>query len=113
MLMAYMKKSQESYCRLQDAGCVGDLMWRPLGPNGPLTGERGKDIRAMTLLELDSLSPFIADEGKHVLLLLGPCGMCGASKGKLLRNILGLKAHLVSHLVVDSRSAREMLQGIE
>jgi DNA-binding transcriptional regulator LsrR (DeoR family) len=111
MLMAYMKKSPESYNRLRDAGCVGDLMWRPVGPHGPLTGERKNDIRAMTLLELSDLAPFISHKGKHVLLLLGPCGTCNMAKGELLRCILDLRPSLLSHLVVDSRSARELLQG--
>ena len=102
----YAKSSPKSLAVLNKAGCVGDMMWRPLGPDGPL--EMHTEIRTMTLMELSQLPGFI-DRGGKVLLLLGPCGAtgCGGPKSDVLRAILrgGRK---VTHVCVDSRSARAL-----
>jgi hypothetical protein len=73
--------------------------------------ERNKDMRAMTLMELSDLPGFISDKGKHVLLALGPCGVCKTPKGNILRAILDQDPHLISHLVVDSRTACEVFKS--
>ncbi len=102
------KASKESVEQLMKAGCIGDLMWRPLGKNGPI--DIKTEMRAVTLMEIKDLQKFIKREKKKaVLLFLGPCGDCGGPKGDVLKAILAQK--LVTHLVVDSRSARQMLSG--
>jgi len=106
MLFKYMKHYPTSIQTLESARCVGDLMWRPVGRDGPI--ELETDIRSMTLVELSELPGFIA-RGGSVLLAIGPCGGCRRPKGHILRTILNLKEPLVTHLVVDTRSAREML----
>jgi DNA-binding transcriptional regulator LsrR (DeoR family) len=104
----YAKSSPKSLEVLNKAGCVGDMMWRPLGPDGPL--EMRTDVRTMTLMELSQLPEFIHRGGK-VLLLLGPCGAsgCGGPKADVFRAILrgGRK---VTHVCVDSRTAKGMLE---
>ncbi len=99
------KASPQTVEQLNSAGCIGDMMWRPLGKNGPL--EVCTDMRTVTLMELSDLSEFTR-RGKAVLLLLGPCGNCGGPKGDVLGAILA-RRNLITHLVVDSRSARELL----
>ena len=107
LLRSYMRKSKASIKALEDAGCLGDMLWRPLGPDGPL--EIKTDIRAMTLMELSDLPKFI-QAGKQVLLTVGPCGGCHRPKDEVIELILNIKPPLITHLVVDSRSARGMVR---
>jgi DNA-binding transcriptional regulator LsrR (DeoR family) len=100
------KASAETVKQLDDAGCIGDLMWRPLGRDGPLKIDT--KMRTMTLLEPGDLPGFVK-RNKTVILLLGPCGYCGKPKGDVLAAILA-KKNLITHLVADSRSVREMLK---
>jgi DNA-binding transcriptional regulator LsrR (DeoR family) len=104
----YMKNSPKSLKMLQEAGCVGDMLWRPLSDAGPI--ELNTEIRAMTVLELPDLEKFI-QQGKHVLLALGPCSLCHAPKTDILRAILNQPKRLITHLVVDSRSAAGLFKG--
>lgn len=107
-LLQLMKTSPDSMDMLRDAGCVGDMLWRPLGRQGPINIET--EIRAMVLVELGDLEAFISS-GKHVLLALGPCGRCNKPKGRILQTILDQQIHLITHLVTDSRSLRQAFDG--
>ena len=99
------KASRDTVEQLKREGCIGDLMWRPLGKNGPI--DIRTDMRAVTLMEIGDLQKFIRrDKTRAVLLFLGPCGDCSGPKGDVLKAILSQK--LITHLVVDSRSAREL-----
>jgi len=42
-------------------------------------------------------------------LVLGPCAMCQKTKSGILTGILASQQKLVSHLVVDTRSAKEAM----
>ena len=66
-------------------------------------------MRAVTLMELSDLPDFIK-RGKQVLLLVGPCGQCGGPKEEVLESVLTHKRKLITHLVVDSRSARGLFE---
>ena len=105
LLRKYMDKSKKSLVALKDAKCIGDMLWRPLARGGPIEIET--EIRAMTLMELGDLPAFVA-AGKQVLLALGPCSGCGMPKGEILDAVLGMKPPLITHLVVDSLSARRV-----
>ena len=90
------------------ADCHGDMLWQPLSANGwlePLPPE----IEALTVVKLSQLPSFIKDEGKDVLLIIGPCGGCNKPQTGILDTILGLDEHLINHLVVDSRTAAQAL----
>jgi len=102
-----MLKSPGCFDTLDKAGCIGDMLWLPLGPEGPLTV--ATRVRTMTLVELTELTTRIK-AGKHVVLVLGPCAMCRKTKAQILRAILTSKDRLISHLVIDSLSAREILR---
>ncbi len=95
--------SPRSLEQLNRAGCIGDMMWRPLGAKGPL--EINTEMRTVTLMELSALPDFIS-RGGSVVLLVGPCGNCGGPKEDVLSAILTYQRKLITHLVVDSRSAR-------
>ena len=105
-----MRRSDKSFQKLEDSGCVGDILWRPLGERHPI--ETATDIRAMTLVELSELPKFIA-RGKEVLLILGSCGGCDRPKGRLLRAILNQSRQLITHLVADTRTVSQALNGQE
>jgi len=104
----YMKHSPGCADILVKADCRGDMLWLPLGPNGPLKIQT--EVRAMTLVELPQLPRFIK-RGKYVLLVLGPCAICQETKSRILSAILNSKKQLISHLVVDTRSAKEAMQS--
>ncbi|MBN1359433.1 MAG: hypothetical protein JW993_02525 [Sedimentisphaerales bacterium] len=103
----YMEKSANCSEVLVNAGCVGDMLWLPVGPRGPLDAQTR--IRSMTLVELSELPAFLKS-GKHVLLVLGPCAMCQNTKSRILSGILASEQRLISHLVVDTRSAKEVMR---
>jgi DNA-binding transcriptional regulator LsrR (DeoR family) len=102
----YSTLSPESLVQLNSEGCIGDLMWRPFGKEGPL--EISTDMRVMTLVELADLPRFIQDN-KRVILSIAPCGNCGRNKSDLLRAILACSTPLITDLIVDSRSVRALL----
>jgi hypothetical protein len=105
-----MKRSESALQTLLDAGTVGDMLWRPLSERMPVTTET--EIRALTLVELGDLPDFI-DRGKHVLLMMGPCGVCSRHKGTILRTVLSQDEHLVTHLVADSRTAGYLVNALD
>jgi DNA-binding transcriptional regulator LsrR (DeoR family) len=91
--------------KLNKEKCLGDIFWRPIGADGPITAET--EYRALTLIELGQLHGFIKG-GKRVLLMLAPCGGCNKPKGKLLECVLNQKKPLVTDLVVDSLTASQL-----
>lgn len=84
--------------KLEEEKCVGDILWQPINAQGPI--ETDLHVQAMTLKELAELPGDIRG-GTKVLLILGPCGACGAARGDLLRAVLELKERYVTHLVTD------------
>lgn len=107
LLRYYMSKSKASLDALQKAGCVGDMLWRPLGTRGPINIPTA--IRAMTLMDLGDLPGRMRD-GKDVLLVLGPCNGCDIPKTDVLRTVLRMNPPLINHLVVDSGAARGVVK---
>ena len=105
MLRHYMDLAGEPVSELEEAGCLGDILWQPIGADGPF--ELGAPIRAMTIMKLCELKKLIADK-KHVLLVAGPCHRCKRSKTKVVRAILDQQDHLITHLVTDSQCVRQM-----
>jgi hypothetical protein len=103
------KGSTTLLARLEQEGCLGDLMWRPFGPNGPI--ELNSGSRAMTLVELSELPKMIAG-GKWVLAVLGPCVSCGKPKTGILRALLGQRSPFLTDIVVDSVTARAALSVV-
>jgi hypothetical protein len=92
---------------LKRDGCVGDILWWPLGRHGPLVLDPTQyPYRSLTVIELNRLPRYIR-RGTQVLLALGPCSGCNKPRTDILDTILHLDDHLITHLVVDSRTARE------
>ena len=96
---------------MTDAGWIGDVQFRPYSVNGPLP-EDVCPVRAVTLFELHELVELAKDRanGKYVVLVAGPCGECGTTKKNALRPLLANdKLRLWTHLIVDARTAKELL----
>lgn len=83
-----------------------DILWQPLSEDGPIDEP---ETRAVTVFDLHELPDFIANR-KSVLLVLGPCAACHEPKTDVLDTVLNLRTPLITHLVVDSRSAAEVLR---
>jgi len=104
--------SQTVLDRMFAAGWVGDVQFRPYSVDGPLP-EEVCPVRAVTLFELDELVEMAKDStnGKHVVLVAGPCGECGETKKHALIPLLANdKLRLWTHLIVDAKTAKELVE---
>lgn len=87
-------------------GIVGELLWHPVGPNGPVP----VDPVPMTTLGptgLERLRLLIA-AGKRVVAILGPCVVCSARKSALVKCLLQQRDPLITDLVIDAVTAEEV-----
>jgi hypothetical protein len=103
-----MERSDTSFMALDQAGCLGDMLWLPIGPQGPL--EVNTDIRSMTLLEFSELADFVS-RGKEVMLLLGPCAGCSRYKTDVLSGILASPKPLISYLISDTGTIKGIVSS--
>jgi len=91
---------------LEQSEWAGEIQHRPFSAAGPIVTSSGQ--RAVTVFELDELAEFASRSGTMSLLVVGPCGKCGESKGKALRALLGCeKLPVFTHLVTDTRTAED------
>jgi hypothetical protein len=102
-----MSESPESVEKFEKEGCLGDMLWQPIGPRGPF--ELDTHIRAMTIMKLSEVAELIEEKRAQVLLVAGPCAACHRPKTEVLKAILEHERRLVTHLAVDSRSARSLI----
>ena len=103
----YAQEAPDCLEQLKQLGCIGDMMWQPIGKDGPLKQE--VESRVMTVMDLGELPAFI-DNGKSMVLLVGPCGVCRRPKDEVLEPILAAKPRLLTHLVIDSLTASRLVQ---
>jgi hypothetical protein len=100
---------------------LGDIMWWPIGASGPF--RMGHTLRVFSLLDLfDLVKRVTPRQGRDgmmkprgkVVLLVGPCSgsECRESKGKLLSGIMKMPRLPMTHLIVDSRSARDCIDHL-
>jgi Putative sugar-binding domain len=100
-----MSPSPKAMDQLKKAGVRGDLMCQPICQRGPILEPTA--IQTLTALKLPDLGRLIRRNGK-VLLAVGPC-QSGKTKADVLRLILNFTTRLVSHLVLDSKTAEELV----
>lgn len=92
---------------LEAQGWVGDVLFQPFSSTGALTP---KSYRAVALFTFDELAAFSRRPGKHVVVIGGPCGACGAPKTNALRPLLeNENARLWTRLIVDRDAAKALL----
>ena len=102
----------ETLDKMYNAGWVGDVQFCPYSLDGPLHDIC--PVRAVTLFEIDELVKFSQQPGKYVVLTAGPCGECGTSKSEALIPLLkNDKLKLWTHLITDTRTAKEVMFGDE
>jgi len=107
VLRSYMCESSESIQQLEEEGCLGDMLWQPIGPQGPF--ELDTHLRAMTIMKLSRVAELVEEKKIRVLLVAGPCTACHRPKAEVLKAILDHERRLVTHLAVDSRSVRSLI----
>ncbi len=92
---------------LEAQGWVGDVLFQPFSATGALTP---LSYRAVALFTFDELAEFSRRPGKHVVLIGGPCGACGAPKTNALRPLLeNERTRLWTRLIVDRDAAKALL----
>ena len=96
--------------KMFNAGWIGDVQFRPYSVHGPLP-ENVCPVRAVTLFELDELVEIAKSRSnKYIVLVAGPCGECGTTKKNALLPLLANeKLRLWTHLIVDAKTASELL----
>jgi DNA-binding transcriptional regulator LsrR (DeoR family) len=94
---------------LNDAGCIGDVLWQPINADGQIDLRGG--ARAVTVVDLPALRQLVA-AGKHVVLALAPCGSCRGPKAEVLGAVLRWEG-AISDLVVDSHTAVEFFRSAQ
>jgi DNA-binding transcriptional regulator LsrR (DeoR family) len=95
------------------ADAVGDIQYRPYGVDRFIS-DRPNDLRAVTLFDLDDMVNLAASKNRHVILIARQCGVCEPrrTKAAALRPILQHPdMRVFSHLVLDSPTAYDLLQG--
>ncbi|MBN1518044.1 hypothetical protein JXA32_15885 [Candidatus Sumerlaeota bacterium] len=110
LLRQFMEYSPDKGMKnLREADWIGDVLWRPYSPDGPI--EVDTEIRAVTIFELDELRQLVKKRDKHVIVAAAPCSICGASKGSALKPLLeNDKLRIFNHLVTDAATVRELLE---
>ena len=93
---------------LRRQGWVGDFQYLPLSRRGPIRLDHG--IRAVTLFELADFVRMVQTKDKHVVLVAGPCGVCGRTKEDALIPLIEEPSLKIwSHLVTDAQTADRLL----
>ncbi len=91
---------------------VGSVQYRPYASDAAVVEEAGGD-RVVTLFELADLHRMAIDANKSVILIARPCSQCKKTKTEALLPLLRLenqkRLRVFSHLVIDSKSASELV----
>lgn len=98
---------------LEALGWCGNLQYRPYSAVGPI--QEGPDaVRVPTIFELQDLKALAERRSKHVILFVHPCGICGKVRTEALLPLLRVPELKVwSEIVIDVRSARDVLLAVE
>jgi DNA-binding transcriptional regulator LsrR (DeoR family) len=104
------ERTEGTLTALRNEGWVGDLLYHPYSSKGPITGV-SPQVRTFSVSNLEDLKSFASDESKHVIVVCGPCGICGKTKAKALRPLLESEDLKVwTELVMDRTTAKELLE---
>jgi hypothetical protein len=91
---------------LRDLGWIGDVQYQPFSALGPIETDIG--FRAVTLFTLSDLVALAKTPNKAVLLVCGPCAVCGESRAEALIPLLANPILRVwSHAIMDLRTAEQ------
>ncbi len=109
LLSLFLGRTGANMQALRDGGWIGSVQYRPYSATDPIK-EDGKDMRAVTLFELEDFVRMADSKNKHVVLIARQCGACGRTRAAALRPLLkSPRLRVWSDLVMDEATARDLL----
>lgn len=110
LLATFLAGAGTNLQALRDRGWIGSVQYRPYSATHPIKEGR-REMRAVTLFELDDFASMAASKAKHVVLIARQCGLCGRTRAPALQPLLQVpRLRVWSDLVMDEATARELLQ---
>jgi hypothetical protein len=112
LLGMFLARTGADVRALRDRGWIGSVQYRPYSATEPIKEER-KEMRAVTLFELDDFVRMADSKNKHVVLLARQCGLCGNTRAAALRPLLtSPRLRVWSDLVMDEATARDLVRDV-
>ena len=109
LLADFLARGGADLNALRNRGWIGSVQYRPYGADEPIV-EGGKEMRAVTLFELDDFVRMADSRSRHVVLIARQCGRCGMTRAKALRPLLtSPRLRVWSELVMDEATADELV----
>jgi DNA-binding transcriptional regulator LsrR (DeoR family) len=110
LLSIFLEDSGQDLAALRKRGWVGNVQYRPFTADGPAR-EAPRDLRAVTVFELEDLVKLARQRTKEVILMARQCAICGRTRAEALRPLLtNPNLKVFSTLILDAATARELLQ---
>ena len=112
LLAMFLARTGADLRVLHERGWIGSVQYRPYSAADPIQ-ENCKEMRAVTLFELEDFVRMADSKDKHVVLIARQCGVCGKTRAAALRPLLK-SPHLRvwSDLVMDEATARDLLNNV-
>jgi DNA-binding transcriptional regulator LsrR (DeoR family) len=105
------ERGTETVAALEKENWVGDAMYRPFSPSGPIISDHG--ARAVSLFELPQLVEMAKKPNKHVVLVVTPCTRCRESKQTALAPLLSEESlRIWNHLYLDAATAQALVPRV-
>jgi DNA-binding transcriptional regulator LsrR (DeoR family) len=102
--------SGQDLSALRGRGWLGNVQYRPFTADGPVK-EAPKELRAVTVFELEDLVDLAEKRPREVILMVRQCGLCGRARAGALRALLSNpNLKVFSTLVMDAATARDLLK---
>lgn len=112
LLRMFQEKAGINVSQLKKKGWIGNVQYRPFSATGPIL-EKGDEMRAVTLFELDDFARLVEKKNKHVVLIARSCGICGKTRARALRPLLSVpRLKVWSEVVMDEATGRELLTRV-
>jgi DNA-binding transcriptional regulator LsrR (DeoR family) len=109
LLSMFLARTGADLRALRDRGWIGSVQYRPYSAADPIE-EKPKEMRAVTLFELEDFVRMADSKNKHVVLIARQCGACGRTRAAALRPLLkSPRLRVWSDLVMDEATARDLL----
>ena len=88
------------------------MQYRPYSATEPII-ENPKEMRTVTLFELDDFAKMADSKNKHVVLIARQCGLCGKTRAAALLPLLtSRRLRVWSDLVMDEATARDLIHDV-
>ena len=110
LLSLFLQDSGQDLSALRRRGWLGNVQYRPFTADGPVK-EAPKELRAVTVFELEDLVGLAEKRPREVILMVRQCGLCGRARAGALRALLSNpNLKVFSTLVMDAATARDLLK---